>query len=383
MTDYMKHEISQGNFVGMIFIDLRKAFDTVDHDILLDKLRAIGVSSIDWFSSYLSNRSRCVEVNGVKSDFLPISCGVPQGSILGPQLFLIYINDMSISLNCSLSLYADDSALIFAHKDPSVISSRLSTELNNCRTWLVDNKLSLHVGKTESVLFGPKRKLKRVETFSVSCDGKVVQRVTQVKYLGVMLDDCLSGSAHVGNVLKVCAGRLAFLYRHKTLLDFQCRKSLCVALIQPFLDYCASSWYEGLTVSLKNRLDVVQRKMIRFTLGLDFRDHVGKPDLRSLKWLNVPDRIKFFNLIHLFRIKHGLGPKYLRQNFASVSDTHSHFTRGSRHNFHVSKSSSLSPSSFTYACVQQWNALPEPIKNIESLSRFKQALKEYFLDSYD
>ena len=104
LTDYIKHEIGQGNFTGMVLIDLAKAFDTVDHSILLDKLREIGVSSVDWFDSYLTGRSQCVEVSACKSEFLPISCGVPQGSILGPLLFLVYINDMSSSVNCMLSL---------------------------------------------------------------------------------------------------------------------------------------------------------------------------------------------------------------------------------------------------------------------------------------
>ena len=96
-----------------MLIDLQKAFDTVDHGILIDKVRAIGVGLVAWFESYLSNRGQCVEVDGSRSEFLPISCGVPQGSILGPQLFLIYINDMNMSIDCMLSLYADDSALIF------------------------------------------------------------------------------------------------------------------------------------------------------------------------------------------------------------------------------------------------------------------------------
>ena len=138
--------------VGMVLIDLQKAFDTVDHDILREKLKSIGVSSTMWFESYLSNRKQCVDVGGSRSDFLPVSCGVPQGSILGPLLFLVYVNDMNISLSCRLSLYADDSALLFAHRDSQVIAARLSSELSQCKKWLVDNRLSLHIGKTESLL---------------------------------------------------------------------------------------------------------------------------------------------------------------------------------------------------------------------------------------
>ena len=140
--------MGKGKLVGLVLLDLRKAFDTVDHGILLEKLRAMGVSCTPWFSSYLSGRTQCVEVDGTRSGFKNVTCGVPQGSILGPLLFLAYINDMHRSVDCQLSLYADDSALVFSHKDPMVVADNLSRELSSCSKWLVDNRLSLHVGRT-------------------------------------------------------------------------------------------------------------------------------------------------------------------------------------------------------------------------------------------
>ena len=134
---------------------------------------------------------------------------------------LIYINDMTIGVNCKLSLFADDSDLLFSDSNYSVIADRLSEELTRCKHWLVDNKLSLHVGKTECLLFGSKIKLKRVSGFHVHCDGREVQRVFFAKYLGVLLDENMSGSSHVPNVIKVAMGRLAFLYRNSSFLDFQ------------------------------------------------------------------------------------------------------------------------------------------------------------------
>ena len=147
----------------------------------------------------------------------------------------------------------------------------------------------------------------------------------------------LSGSPHINSLLRSCMARLAFLYRNSSLLNFQSRKALCSSLIQPYIDYCSTSWYEGLSVSLKAKLDVLQRKMIRFIYQLDYRHHVGLPELQSLSWLSIPDRVKYFKLVHLFKIKHGLAPQYLRSNLNSVSDTHTHNTRGSCSNFHVSK----------------------------------------------
>ena len=342
----------------------------------------MGVDSYEWFSSYLGDRSQCVEVNGTRSDFSPITCGVPQGSILGPQLFLLYINDMMISLNCQLSLYADDSALFFADPDPQVIADRLSIELSNCKKWLVDNRLSLHIGKTESILFGTKRKLKRVVDFRVLCEGSAVKRVLQVKYLGVLLDCYLDGSPHVRSVLKSCAARLSFLYRNSSFMNFHSRKTLCTSLIQPYIDYCSSAWYEGLSVSFKSKLDVLQRKMIRFIFQLDYRHHVGLQELQSLSWLSIPDRIKYFKLVHLFKIKHGIAPRYLRANLSSVSDTHTYNTRGSTSNFHVSRNLSQMHSSFAFSCVRSWNSLPNELKRIDSLLVFKRELRKFLLSSY-
>ena len=147
LNDHIKKETSKGNFTGMVLIDLQKAFDCVDHRILLDKLSAMGVTNVDWFRSYLNDRKQCTHVNGVDSDFLEVTCGVPQGSILGPTLFLCFINDMSDALKCRLSLYADDSALVFSGSDPDYVANFLGSELSICKKWLVDNRLSLHLGR--------------------------------------------------------------------------------------------------------------------------------------------------------------------------------------------------------------------------------------------
>ena len=182
--------------------------------------------------------------------------------------------------------------------------------------------------------------------------------------------------------MKVCAGRLAFLYRCSSLLDRKCRQMLCSALIQPHIDYCCSTWYSGLTVALKERFNVIQRKMVRFVNGMDNWAHVDSGNLRELLWLNIPDRVKFFKMSHLFRIRHKLAPKYLLPNFRFVSDAHSHFTRGSSFNFYLSRDLSLSPSGFSFTAIKQWNELPNSLKSIENFQVFKRKLKEFMLGQY-
>ena len=151
---------------GMILIDLQKAFDTIDHDVLLQKLYAICFSkhTVNWVRFYLSYRSFLVNVGNNFSQPASVSCGVPQGSILGPLLFLIYVNDMSQAVKCDLFLYADDTCLVCQHKDINKIENQLNEDFCNICDWFVDNKLSIHFGedKTKSILFASKFKRKNI-----------------------------------------------------------------------------------------------------------------------------------------------------------------------------------------------------------------------------
>jgi hypothetical protein len=136
----------------------------------------MGVQSVDWFESYVTDRIQFVSVNSTISEPMNVSCGVPQGSILGSLLLLTYVNDMSISIDgdCKLILYADDSAILYTHKDPNIISSKLGNVLEKCSDRLTDNKLSLHLGKTECMLFGPRRKIRQIKNFYVKCYEHVI-----------------------------------------------------------------------------------------------------------------------------------------------------------------------------------------------------------------
>ena len=166
----------------------------------------MGVTDTKWFHSCLTNRTQLVNVNGINSALANVTCGVPQGSILGPLLFLCYVNDMSISIDkdCKLLLYTNDSAILFAHQDPNLVSQKLGKVMESCSTWLVDNKLSLHLGKTECMTFGSKRKLKWVNSFSVRCGDHNIASQEKVKYmyLGLTIDNILSGEDIVNSIIQ-------------------------------------------------------------------------------------------------------------------------------------------------------------------------------------
>ena len=232
------------------------------------KINAIGIDP-SWFCSYLTGRSQIVTFNGIQSFPLEISCGVPQGSLLGPLLYLIYSNDMEIAVKHKLLLYADDSIILVCHKDPEVISQCLSKELDSVNNWLIDNKLSLHVGKTECILFGSKRKLNKVANFQVHYRDHIIKGSNCVKYLGVTLDQDLSGNSIVSSIVPKALGKLKFLYRYGDCLNVDLRRKLCNALIQCHLDYCCTAWYASLSQKMKQKLQITQTRSYGIYLSLD------------------------------------------------------------------------------------------------------------------
>ena len=378
LNDYIKTQTSNGNYTGMILIDLQKAFDCVDHSLLVKKLSAMGIASTDWFRSYLNDRVQCTSVDGIDSEFLSITCGVPQGSILGPTLFLCYINDMTGALNCRLSLYADDSALVYSGPDPNLVASFLSHELDKCRRWLIDNRLSLHLGKTECILFGSKRRLKNDLEFNVSLDSTTVKRVTSTKYLGVFIDQYLDFSDHVEKLLKKAHGKLQFLYRNSSFLNLPLRKMLCQSLVFSSLEYCSSSWYPGLSCRLRESLSVFKRKCARFALNFGPRAHIGETEFSGLSWMSFPKRVRYFNLIHAFKVRNGDSPSYLSQCFTPVPNVHDHNLRSSKFNFSLAFCQTPG-GTFIRDAIQEWNSLPSELKAVRSLSLFKYRLKRFLL----
>ena len=285
---------------------------------------------------------------------------------------------MPISIKCKLLLYADDSALIVSGSDPQTIADKLSEELESCRKWLLDNKLSLHLGKTEAILFGSKRKLRNVESFEIRCGKEILNHVNSVKYLGVQIDENMSGDSIVKEIIKKANTRLKFLYRNKNLLNFQCRKILCTALIQCHFDYSCSSWYPGINKGLKDKLQITQNKITRFILNYDNRAHIGHKELAKAGFLNVSDRVKQLKLGHVFKIKNKTSPYYLSTNFQRLNEIeNSPVTRGTANNFLRPR---IYTDSFAYSAICEWNELPSKIKDIKGEKNFKDSLKKYLLD---
>ena len=213
MCDDWSDNMDKGRLTGVVFLDIRKAFDSVDHSILLEKVQFYGVADRElmWFKSYLTARQQQCLVNGCLSSQSNLLCGVPQGSILGPLLFLIYINDLPNCLKFTTPcLYADDTQIFTSSFDSGVLANNINSDLKNLSDWLIVNKLQFHPLKTKLMVVGSTYNLntKSGELSNViSIDNNLVSRVPSNKCLGVLLDEKLTFETHIDYICKkACAG---------------------------------------------------------------------------------------------------------------------------------------------------------------------------------
>ena len=373
------------SYTGMILIDLQKAFDTIDHEFFLDKLKCIGFadSSISWFKSYFENRYFKVNIDNYYSEKEKLSCGVPQGSILDPLMFLIYINDMVQAVDCDLFLFADDACIVYTGKDIIDIENNLNKNFNSICDWLVDNRLSIHFGddKTKSILFGTKRKLRKDDKLNIHRGDINIAQHTSVSYLGCVMDCYLSGEEMATMVLKKVNSKLKFLYRKKTVLNKSLRRLLCNALIQPHFDYACLSWFPNLTKSLSSKIQFAQNKCIRFCLNLDNQCHIGKKELLEINWLRIPERIHQKTCVSAYKSFNGICPSYMSKIFIPNKVVRN--TRNSANNFEIPlRKTNSGQKALSYFGPHQWNSLPTNIKMLKNTNAFKHKMKEAFLNNY-
>ena len=214
--------------------------------------------SINWFQSCLSNRSFWVDVQGKYSCIAKIGCGVSQGSILGPLLFLLYVNNLKQAVDCDLFLYADDSCLVYQHKDVKQMERSLNKNFSNVSDWSADNKLSIYFGedKRKCILFGTKHKLNKVSSLEIKYGEIHIKYYHSVTYLGCLLDE--TWGVNGSKSYKQINSGLRFLYRKNRFLSPLLPRLLCNSLIQPQFVYACSAWYPSLNKRLNSKLRILQ-----------------------------------------------------------------------------------------------------------------------------
>ena len=327
ITDRIQRAFEKGLYGAGIFLDLSKAFDTVNHHLLLQKLEHYGIRdlALNWFNSYLTKRKQYVSLGNVKSDLLEISCGVPQGSVLGPLLFLLYINDFSnSSKKLDFHIFADDSNLFYTEKCLLSLEREINSELISIHNWLIANKLVLNIEKSNVVIFHPPQK-KLSYNINVSINNKSIEIVRNTKYLGVFIDSNLNWKDQVTYLAKKIRRNIAVLSKLRHFVNSKILTNLYYSLIYPFLIYGIVAW--GNTYSTTTRpLFIFQKKALRIINNSRYDDHTG-PIFKAKKILKLEDLIYFCNGNFMYDYHHKKLPEVFDSFFTKVDEVHSYNTR--------------------------------------------------------
>ena len=382
LTDSILKEMEKGNYSIGLFMDLSKAFDTIDHRILLKKLEYYGIRGValQWFRSYLHQRKQYVMINGVKSSIQCSDCGVPQGSVLGPLLFLIYINDIVNSSDLfRFSLFADDTVATLSGKNLQTLVSSVNREISNISLWFKVNKLSLNLSKTNYIIFRTRKRRVSTNLPEISIDDVIIRKVENVKFLGVTINEHLDWSTHISIISKSVARSVGILSKLKFILPSHILKLIYNSLILPHLSYCNHIWGNSYKSHLKQLL-VLQKKSVRIITKSPFHS-ASAPLFKSLQILPIYDLVTFNTLIFMFSVNLKLLPEKYCNMFVLNSSFHSYSTR-QRHYFHLPKVRlTLSINSLSYVGVKYWNQLDQSIRSCSTLSRFKILCRKYLLNN--
>ncbi|XP_061490034.1 tRNA-splicing endonuclease subunit Sen15 isoform X1 [Rhineura floridana] len=382
LVDDMRRALDRGEFTFLVLLDLSAAFDTVDHGILLDRLESLGLGGtvLRWFHSFLSDRCQQVALGDEVSDPWPLNCGVPQGSILSPMLFNIYVKPLGeiirrFGLRCHQ--YADDTQLYLSFKSSLERAvETMSKCLESVSGWMGRNRLKLNPDKTEVLLVGDKGGLGDVD---LVFDGVKLPLQDQVRSLGVVLDSRLSMEAQISAVSRATWYQLHLIRRLQPYLPVQQLPLVVHALVTSRLDYC-NALYVGLPLKTTQKLQLVQNAAAHLLTNSRHRDHIT-PVLFDLHWLPVVFRARFKVLVLTFKTLYGFGPAYLKERL------HRH------HLCHPTRSAtqgllSIPPTktvrlvgtrerAFSVVAPTLWNSLPCDLRHAPSLDVFRKALKTW------
>ena len=388
MVEKIRESIDNKKIGCGIFIDLSKAFDTVNHKILLKKLEHYGIrgTALKWFQSYLFERKQYVYINGESSSLRIISCGVPQGSVLGPLLFLLYVNDLpNISDQLTFFLFADDTNIFYESQSLTDLERTLNKELRKLQEWLIVNRLSLNLKKTNFVLFHPFNK-PLSDSITVKINKKAISEKNHVKYLGISLDSTLSWKSHIENLCSTLRRTVGMLYKIRSLANKSILVSIYYSLFYSYLNYGIEVWGNA-DKSLINRILTLQKRAIRAIMfrdqrQADFSLPPSRPLFKELKLLSINGifKLRLVNFVH--KCVNKLLPINFHSWFYHIHNIHNHNTRAnSDMNLYIPRryTTHYGLKSIKYNGAKLWNEVSSFIKLIKSNIIFVKTLKEQLI----
>lgn len=367
LTDDISREIDRGNLVGAVFIDLSKAFDTLSHSVLISKMRSYGIrgAALQWFTDYLFNRSLMCDVDGQISEPRPLTCGVPQGSILGPILFLIYFNDFDACLSHSKVIkFADDTVIYVSRKSKVEIEKDLNTDLQKILDYFTKNELVINLkpGKTESIMFGTRKKLNQDnQSINLQYNSQPISTTKEYKYLGTILDQTLSFNTNFNRVYKRTSGKLRLLWSLKLYLSPESLIKIYKGILLPVLLYSCTTNL-NLTNSQMSKLSSLDNRIAQIT---------------TKKQSSIENEIKKHSVILVKKCLNG----EVCENFETFFTIRNHKvnTRNNGLMLQVPKVRlQLAKFGFRSMGVKFYNELPIEHRQAESSTTFRKLVTDYF-----
>ena len=367
--------INNENLVGALFLDLRKAFDLVDHQILLKKLHLYTLSDqcLHLFTSYLCERQQSVLVNGIYSSYNNVKCGVPQGSILGPVLFCLYINDLPLCLTtnkATIELFADDSTLHTQGKTLHDIQCTLQVSVNEIQQWCYNNKMVLHPKKSKCMIVTTRQKHQRQPLdLQLAINSTKIEQVHSHKVLGIIIDDTFSWRSHVDYICCKISRNLFLMKKMSFFVTVDVIKQFFYAHCLSHINYISTVWCNASNIVLK-KLDMLHRRGIKILLPDSSIETVKKYQLLNI--LTLKNQFIFNLGVLMYKITNNVAPVYLSNLFCAPA------FQGRYYLFNLPLPRiDLFKSSLIFWGAKEWNSFPDVCKVSSSLRAFKSNLYKH------
>ena len=386
MIDSWLDAIDKGKMIGVVLVDFKKAFDLVDHNILLDKLSLYSIKgeALSWFNTYLTQRKQQVSVNNCKSDFKHVSYGVPQGSILGPLLFLLFINDLPLyTNNVYTDLYADDTTVYDIQDSVEEIETNLQSTLNNLHAWCRDNGMILNSSKTKVLLVTTTQKRQRLqnENLDLKFNNESLTMITNDKILGVYVDNNLTWSEHIKHLSRKITSSIWLLSKMKKFLSQGHRVQFYKSYIQPHIDFCNIIWGSS---SETNKLKIFKLQKRACRVILDYNVEDIHEAMKSLKIMSVYDRLYLRKAKFMFKVAKNMTPTYITENFTPRNNAMNTtvLLRSSTAGCFVPPKprTEYFKQSLRYSGCLVWNSLPQEVKDAQTQETFHSRCLKWLLN---